>query len=84
MSVGVLTRLFSKAVGPTGVVIAEELSGSFLTLLEEEKKQNPSMSNVILVQGTNKDINFPSDKKCDIIVVCDVYHHFEYPITTSR
>lgn len=81
---GVLTRLLSTAVGPQGTVIAEELSPAFLTLLEEEKQQTPSMRNVTLVQGTNKQINFPPDKKCDIIVVCDVYHHFEYPVTTVR
>jgi hypothetical protein len=81
---GVLTRLLSKEVGPQGVVIAEELSPSFLTLLQEEKQQNPHMSNVLLVQGTSTEINFPADRQCDLIVVCDVYHHFEYPLTTLR
>jgi ubiquinone/menaquinone biosynthesis C-methylase UbiE len=81
---GVLTRLLSRAVGPQGVVIAEELSPSFLTLLEEEKQQSPHMNNVLLVQGSSTDINFPHDKQCDLIVVCDVYHHFEYPLTTLR
>lgn len=83
-NVGVLTRLLSRIVGPNGTVIAEELAPSFLTLLEEEKKKTPSMRNVTLVQGTNKQINFPNDLKCDLIVVCDVYHHFEYPVTTIR
>lgn len=81
---GVMTRLLSKAVGKNGVVIAEELSPSFLTLLNEQKNQDSSLNNVMIIQGTDKEICFPKDQKCDLILVCDVYHHFEYPVTICR
>ena len=81
---GVMTRLLSKVVGLNGTVIAEEISPSFLTLLNEQKQKDSTLNNVIIIQGNDKEICFPSDKKCDLILVCDVYHHFEYPITICR
>lgn len=81
---GVMTRLLSKAVGPNGFVIAQEISPSFLTLLNEQRLQDSSLNNVMIIQGNEKEIRFPTDQKCDLILVCDVYHHFEYPITICR
>lgn len=81
---GVMTRLLSKAVGPNGLVIAEELAPSFLSLLNDQKLKDSTLNNVVIIQGNDKEIRFPLDHKCDLILVCDVYHHFEYPITICR
>jgi ubiquinone/menaquinone biosynthesis C-methylase UbiE len=77
-------RLLSQDVGPSGTVIAGDISPAFIQLLNDQLAKDSRLKNVQVVQGTNKNINFPSDKKCDLIVVCDVYHHFEYPRTTCR
>jgi ubiquinone/menaquinone biosynthesis C-methylase UbiE len=78
-----LTKVLSKEVGASGKVFAEEISPGFLELLSDLLHRE-KLENVTIVKGGIQNVNLPSDASCDIALVCDVYHHFEYPITTCR
>ena len=74
---GYFTPFLSKAVGSTGKVYAEEPQLEFLAVLKD-KKAKQGLGNVQVVAGTYTDTNLP-DGICDVTVVLDVYHHFEWP-----
>lgn len=74
---GYFTPFLSKAVGDTGRVYAEDPQPEFLEVLKQ-KKETQSLRNVEVVLGTYTDTNLP-DRLCDVTVVLDAYHHFEWP-----
>ena len=79
---GLVTKEFSKIVGDCGEVYAQEISRGFLDILKDLiNKEN--LSNVFVVEGNEKSANLPSDS-FDLVLVCDVYHHFEYPKTMCK
>ena len=80
---GLVTRLLATQVGSTGKVYAEEVSPSFLSILSDMKDRE-SLSNVHVVEGSMKDIGIHTDNECDLALLCDVYHHFEYPVTCCK
>ena len=74
---GYFTPFLSKAVGSTGKVYAEDPQVEFLDVLKT-KKARLGLDNVEIVAGTYTDTNLP-DRVCDVTVVLDTYHHFEWP-----
>lgn len=74
---GYFTPFLSKAVGSTGKVYAEDPQREFLDVLKE-KKAKQGLANVEIVAGSYTDTNL-ADGLCDVTVVLDVYHHFEWP-----
>lgn len=77
---GVLLPFLSKAVGPTGRVIAMDIFRDFL----DQARQNAdaaNLTNVMFVLGTDHDTHLP-ENCCDLIVTVDAYHHFDYPADT--
>ena len=74
---GYFTPFLSRAVGQSGKVYAEDPQREFLEELKK-KKVAQDLRNVEIVVGTYTDTNLP-DGVCDVTVVLDAYHHFEWP-----
>lgn len=72
----------SGRVGPTGRVDAVEISDRFLEHLAG-RAQLLNTPWVVPVRGTEKDPNL-APESLDRIWCCDTYHHFTYPLTTTR
>jgi SAM-dependent methyltransferase/protein tyrosine phosphatase (PTP) superfamily phosphohydrolase (DUF442 family) len=79
---GLYTRIFSIAVGETGWVYAVDIAPRFLKHINRESKKL-DQHNVTSVLGSKDSVNLPP-KSCDIVFVCDTYHHFEYPDATLK
>lgn len=82
--IGAGTGLFlpslNEAVGSEGHVYAVEISDGFLELLVNQKDRD-GLDQVIVIKGTVTDANLPTDVKMDLVLLIDVYHHIEYPLT---
>jgi ubiquinone/menaquinone biosynthesis C-methylase UbiE len=70
---GYMLPFLSKAVGPNGKVIGEDIAQDFL-----DRAKAKGTPNVQLVLGTETDPKLPANA-LDRILVLDVYHHFDYP-----
>jgi ubiquinone/menaquinone biosynthesis C-methylase UbiE len=74
---GLFTRLFAPRVNSTGMVIAVDISKTFIqNILRTTREQN--LKNVQGVVSTPTDVSLARES-VDIAFVCDTYHHFEYP-----
>jgi len=74
---GYYTYLLSKAVGPTGKVLASDIQPGMLRLLERRLKAS-KITNVELIESAEDDPRLP-DACCDLILMVDVYHEFAQP-----
>ena len=72
---GNLLNDLSKAVGPKGRVIAEDIHQDFL---DRARSRTAGLTNVNFVLGTERDPKLPA-AAADIVVIVDAYHHFDYP-----
>lgn len=80
---GYLLPYLSRAVGPKGSVIAEEVQDGFLSPLRERARKLP---NVRVVLGTVEDPKLPI-RTVDTFVLLTVYHEVDHPVdflTTLR
>lgn len=77
---GLFTFLFSRVVGPTGRVYAADLAPSFLAHVKK-RAESSGARNVVTVLATDRLPNLPAGA-LDLVFLCDVYHHLEYPRTT--
>ena len=75
--VGYMLPYLSAAVGPGGLVIAEDIFSDFLDKARAKAKAE-NLENVKFVLGTDRDPKLP-DARGDRILVLDVYHHFDFP-----
>jgi ubiquinone/menaquinone biosynthesis C-methylase UbiE len=75
--IGYMLPYLSRAVGPTGKVIAEDIFDDFLEGARQ-RSQTARLANVTFVKGTVTDPNLP-EAKVDLVLALDVYHHFDYP-----
>jgi len=75
--VGYMLPFLSKAVGPSGRVIAEDIQTDFL---ESAKARIAAaqLTNVTAVLGSDTDPNLPSGA-VDVAMILDAYHHMEQP-----
>jgi ubiquinone/menaquinone biosynthesis C-methylase UbiE len=74
---GTLLQELSKAVGPDGRIVAEDIYADFLDRARERAK-GAGLDNVQFVLGTDVDPQLPPGA-ADLVVVVDAYHHFGYP-----
>lgn len=74
---GVLLPYLSRAVGPSGKVIAEDIHEDFLDAARKTARKE-KLENVEYLLGGVKDPNLP-ENSADAIVAVDAYHHFSYP-----
>jgi ubiquinone/menaquinone biosynthesis C-methylase UbiE len=75
--VGYMLPFLSRAVGPEGKVIAEDIQTDFLDKAKQRAKLS-NTNNVSFILGTTTDAKLPGDS-VNAILVLDVYHHFDYP-----
>ena len=79
---GLFTRMFSVAVGNEGWVYAVDISPRFIEHINAEATKH-ELQNITGVLCAENSINLPSNS-ADVVFVCDTYHHFEYPRSTSE
>lgn len=77
---GFFAALFDEAVGEDGRVFAVEISPKFLEHLRERAKDE-GLGAVRVVEGTERSVEL-APNSVDVAFVCDVYHHFAYPMET--
>ncbi len=79
---GLFTRLFSSKVGPSGKVIAVDISKPFVdNILRTSKSQG--LNNVIGIVNTQTDTKL-NPNSVDLVFISDTYHHFENPKPTMQ
>ena len=74
---GLFTPYFSRAVGPKGKVLAEDIVPAFLERIRKRAVAD-GLANVQTVLCTERSVELPPNS-IDFAFICDVYHHFEYP-----
>ncbi len=77
---GLFTRLFAKAVGDDGQVIAVDIAQNFLDHIVKTNREF-DIRNVDTLRCTSDSTELPADS-IDVAFICDTYHHFEYPNKT--
>ncbi len=77
---GLFTRLFAKATGPKGKVIAVDIAQNFLDHIDSTCKAE-QLGNVSF-QLCNQESCLLPPNSVDMVFVCDTYHHFEFPAKT--
>ncbi len=75
--IGYMLPFLSRAVGPQGKVIAEDIFDDFLEGARQ-RVESAKLGNVTFVKGSATDPNLP-EGQLDVALVLDVYHHFDYP-----
>ncbi|MBY0506701.1 MAG: class I SAM-dependent methyltransferase [Bryobacteraceae bacterium] len=75
--VGYLLPYLSEAVGGNGIVLAQDIFPDFLAKARATAEAE-RLNNVRFILGTVKDPKLPVNA-CDVILVLDAYHHFDYP-----
>lgn len=79
---GLFEPLFSKAVGPEGVVLAVDIVPEFLALIRD-RAATLDLHNVRTVRCAEDSVTL-APASIDVAFLCDTYHHFEYPRSTMR
>lgn len=77
---GLFTYLFARAVGPTGQVIAVDVSRPFMERLAARARAQ-RLDNVRTVVNWQDSVGLPP-ASVDLVFTSDTYHHFEYPRAT--
>lgn len=77
---GLFAQPFAQAVGPKGKVYAVDIARQFVTHIEKTA-QKQGLKNVVGVVCTPTSAELPP-ASVDLAFICDVYHHFEFPVKT--
>ena len=77
---GLFVPLLAGAVGSDGRVFAVDISPGFATHLRDRVAE-AALGNVSVVLSSERSVTLPTEST-DLLFVCDVYHHFEYPEAT--
>ena len=77
---GLFTRLFAVEVAPGGTVYAADIAANFLKHIEATCK-DAGIKNVKTVLSKVDSSELPP-ASVDVVFLCDVYHHFEFPEKT--
>ncbi len=75
--IGFMLPYLSRATGPTGQVLGEDIFADFLAGAKQ-RAETQQLTNIAFIQGTETDPRLPDDA-VDRILVLDAYHHFDYP-----
>jgi ubiquinone/menaquinone biosynthesis C-methylase UbiE len=74
---GYMTVRIARRVGAAGKVYANDVQPAMLRALAD-KTGAEHLSNIELVQGTDRDARLP-ENTIDLALLVDVYHEFQYP-----
>lgn len=77
---GFLTALLAKEVGSTGRVYAVDIVPEFLELIRTRARER-GLTNIKTVLCTEDSVELPPGS-IELALLCDVYHHLEYPKST--
>jgi ubiquinone/menaquinone biosynthesis C-methylase UbiE len=77
---GLFSRLFATEVGDKGKIYAVDIAPNFLEHIRNTCKES-GITNVETVLCTDKSAELPP-ASVDLVFICDVYHHFEFPYRT--
>lgn len=77
---GYFTRLFAAEVAPAGTVYATDIADNFLKHIGETCKED-GIKNVKTVLAKTDTSGLAPDS-VNVIFICNVYHHFEFPQKT--
>jgi ubiquinone/menaquinone biosynthesis C-methylase UbiE len=75
--VGYMLPFLSRRVGAEGKVLAEDIFDDFLSAAKQHAA-DLKLPNVTFIKGADTDPMLP-EGGVDIVLVLDVYHHFDYP-----
>jgi len=75
--VGYLLPYLSEAVGGNGLVLAQDIFPDFLAKARATA-ETEKLNNVRFLLGSTTDPKLPVNS-CDVILILDAYHHFDYP-----
>lgn len=78
---GLFEKLFSEAVGPRGRVFAVDITPKFIQHINERARKF-GLANVQTVLCKEDSVELPPNS-VDVAFICDVYHHFEYPKSST-
>lgn len=77
---GLFTWPIARAVGAKGKAYAVEISDGMLKHLGQQKARR-KLGHVQLVACSDRSCALPQ-ASCDVVWICDTYHHFEFPQDT--
>lgn len=75
--VGYLLPFLSRAVGPAGKVVGQDIQFDFIERAEKRAKEQ-GLKNVTFVVGSDRNPRLP-ERTFDVVFTLDSYHHFDYP-----
>ena len=75
--VGYMLPYLSRAVGPSGHVMAEDIFEDFLNAARQHAREL-NLGNVTFLKGSETDPRL-ADGGVDVILALDSYHHYDYP-----
>ena len=75
--VGYMLPYLSRAVGPSGHVMAEDIFEDFLNAAKQRAAEQ-KLGNVSFLKGSETDARL-ADGSVDVILALDSYHHYNYP-----
>jgi predicted methyltransferase len=75
--VGYMLPYLSRAVGPSGRVMAEDIFDDFLNAAKQ-RAADEKLANVTFVKGLETDPRL-AEGAIDVILALDSYHHYDYP-----
>ncbi|MCR9163900.1 MAG: class I SAM-dependent methyltransferase [Nannocystaceae bacterium] len=76
---GLYTLRLAEAVGPTGTVFGVDVQDYFLAHVEAKAK-DAGVENITFVKAAQRSSNL-NPASLDLVFICDVFHHVEYPRT---
>lgn len=79
---GFMARALAELVGPTGTVYAVDINPVMMQHVALEAAED-GVDNLRTVVCDNRSVNL-APGSVDMILICDTYHHFEYPDSTLR
>jgi predicted methyltransferase len=79
---GLFTRLFSPVVGKNGNVYAVDIAKEFVDHVEKTAREQ-NLQNIVGVVCKQDSVEL-APASVDLVFICDVYHHFEFPQKTMR
>lgn len=74
---GFMARLMADAVTPEGQVYAVDIAQATIDHIEEAAREE-GISNIKGILGGERSTHLPPES-VDLVLICDTYHHFEYP-----
>ncbi len=75
---GFFSRMMAHKVGRRGKVYAVDIAENFIEHIDELSKKE-GLKNIEAIVCSERSVDLP-ENSIDVAFICDVYHHFEYPL----